>query len=103
MLDNYFSNAFDCRMAVAILSLPNGIDFSEYSPQYKTNGILNGSNSPFVNFSLGQSTDNLSLKPVKFMHVDSNLNLEGLASSNSNSITIPQQGKFKSKIGDNIY
>lgn len=79
-------------MAVAILSLPSGVDFSEYSPQYKSSGQPNG-HSPFVNFAMDQSIENLSLKPMKFMHVDSNLNLEGLASSNSTSITIPQQGQ----------
>jgi hypothetical protein len=79
-------------MAVAILSLPNGVDFSEYCPQYKTNGM---SHSHSINFSLGQSSDDLlAVKPMKMMHVDSNLNLEGLGSSNSNSITInPQIGE----------
>lgn len=77
-------------MAVAILSLPNGLDFSEYSPQYKTTGLVH---SHSVNFSIDQSMDDLSVKPIKLMHVDSNLNLEGLGSSNSNSITIPQPGE----------
>lgn len=78
-------------MAVAILTLPKGIDFSEYSPQYKGSGV-----SGKINFGLERSTDDLSmgltLKPIKIMHVDSNLNLEGLGTSNSNSIVIPQQG-----------
>ena len=75
-------------MSVAILSLPNGVDFSELCPQYKATGLSHSQS----NFSLAQSSDDLSLKPMKIMHVDSNLNLEGLGSSNSNSITIPQQG-----------
>lgn len=81
-------------MSVAILSLPNGVDFSEFFPQYRNNGM---SKSHSINFSLEQSRDDLSkevLKPMhKMMHVDSNLNLEGMGSSNSNSITIPQPGK----------
>lgn len=91
------SAAFDCRMAVAILSFPNGIDFSDYCPQYKSTGI---SHSTSINFNLGQSADDLSLKPMKIMHVDSNLNLEGLDTSNSNSFTIPQQGEIKLDIVD---
>lgn len=90
----YFSNAFECRMAVAILSLPNGVDFSEYQPLYKSNGVSANGQSPFVNFALDQAIANLSVKPMKLMHVDSNLNLEGYNTSNSNSITIPQQGKL---------
>lgn len=84
-----YSNAFDCRMSVAILSMPNGVDFSEFYPQYK--GSLSKSQSMK---SFGRSTDDLtlSIKPMKLMHIDSNLNLEGLGSSNSNSITIPQPG-----------
>lgn len=77
-------------MAVAILSLPTGIDFSEYSPQYKNIGV---SNTGHVNFAMERSHDDLTpmgMKPIKLMHVDSNLNLEGL-DSNSNSYVIPQQ------------
>lgn len=75
-------------MSVVILSLPNGVDFSEFCPQYKVNGLSHSQSMSII----GQSTDDLSSKPMKIMHVDSNLNLEGLASSNSNSITNPQQG-----------
>lgn len=89
-----YSNAFECRMAVAILSLPSGVDFSDFFPQYKSPGL---SHSQSMNFSLGRSTDDLTLKPMKIMHVDSNLNLEGMGSSNSNSIVIPQQGELKKK------
>lgn len=75
-------------MAVAILSMPNGVDFSDYLPQYK--GITHSHSMK----SFGRSTDDLtmSIKPLKLMHIDSNLNLEGLGGSNSNSITIPQPG-----------
>lgn len=75
-------------MAVAILSMPSGVDFSDFFPQYK--GISHSHSMK----SFGRSTDDLtlSIKPLKLMHIDSNLNLEGLGSSNSNSITIPQPG-----------
>lgn len=78
-------------MAVAILRLPTGIDFSEYSPQYKNNGQVLG----HTNFAVEHSNNDLAhlgVKQIKLMHVDSNLNLEGLGSSNNNSIVIPQQG-----------
>ena len=81
-------------MAVAILSLPNGIDFSDYQPQYtKISGHPGLTHSASINF-LAHSDNDLTVKPMKLMHVDSNLNLEGLSSSNSNSITIPQQGEL---------
>lgn len=90
---SFHSNSFDCRMAVAILSLPTGIDFSDYFPQYKSSDSNGMSKSQSMNFCLDKSVDDLSLKPIqKMMHIDSNLNLEGMTSSNSNSITIPQQG-----------
>lgn len=86
-------------MAVAILSLPTGLDFADYSPQYQTTGLVN---SHAVSFSLDQSMDDLSVKPLKLMHIDSNLNLAGLGSSNSNSITIPQQGEIDSLCRENF-
>lgn len=95
-----FSNAFDCRMAVAIVRLPNGLDFSDLTPDYTsvhmdTNGLT--ANSSFSNFnSLTVSNDDLSLKPSKLMHCDSNMNLEGMMThSNTNSYTLPQPRKHK--------
>lgn len=81
-------------MAVAILRLPTGINFSEYSPRYENTGVTQS-----VNFAFQHSNEELSfgLKPLKLMHVDSNLNLEGLETSNSNSFVIPQQGLIISK------
>lgn len=79
-------------MSVAILSMPNGIDFSEFIPLYKHNGTPQCDS---VAISLSQSHEDLSPKPMKLMHMDSNLNLDGIESSNSNSYTIPQTGKIK--------
>lgn len=80
-------------MAVAILSLPFGVNFSQYVPEYKEN------NGTFINFvtDIASNDDLRSGKPMRIMHVDSNLNLEAMGSS-SNSLNIPQNGKFFSKI-----
>lgn len=91
---NSFSTAFDCRSAVALLSLPSGIDFSEYVPQYKeTNNFLH---STSVNFSTDVEASP-EIKTSRFMHVDSNLNLEGMVSSTS-SINTPQKGNGLSNL-----
>lgn len=88
-------------MAVAIFRLPNGLDFSDLTPEYTsvhmdTNGLT--ANSSFSNLnSLTVSNDDL-LKPSKLMHCDSNLNLEGMithSNSNTNSYTLPQPREHK--------
>ncbi|KAL7038044.1 hypothetical protein ACKWTF_009435 [Chironomus riparius] len=84
---NSLHTAFDCRSAVALLSLPSGIDFAQYVPQYKeSNNFLH---STSVNFSTDVETSP-EIKTSRFMHVDSNLNLEGMVSSTS-SINTPQK------------
>lgn len=77
-------------MSVAILSLPFGTNFSQYIPEYKENN-----NHAAVNFALdiGSNDDLRSGKPLRIMHVDSNLNLEAMGSS-TNSINSPQIGKL---------
>lgn len=76
-------------MAVAILSLPFGVNFSQYVPEYKEN------NGTTVNFDseIPSNNDTRTGKPMRIMHVDSNLNLEAMGSS-SNSLNNPQNGKF---------
>lgn len=80
---------------MAILRLPNGLDYSfilpEYIPAAPYKNIATSYDNP-----IAISTDNLSLKPPKLMHVDSNLNLAGMDQSNSNgnSYTTPQRGKM---------
>ena len=90
-------------MAVAIVRLPNGLDFSDLTPEYTsvhmdTNALT--VNSSFSNFnSLTISNDDLSLKPSKLMHCDSNLNLEGMMThSNTNSYTLPQPRKHQNSL-----
>lgn len=83
-------------MAVAILRLPNGLDFShlnlDISPVPQTNGLTT-SNSSASN--LGQLEQNISnnlrrdvLRPLhtgasQIMHADSYLNITGLSNSSS--------------------
>lgn len=78
-------------MAVAILSLPSGIDFSEYIPEYKE--IHEMHNTPSIRFS-SDLPDTDGSKVLKIMHVDSNLNLEAMETSNA-SINMPQLGLLK--------
>lgn len=88
----FSSNAFNCRVAIAILRLPNGLDFSFLSPNY----IPAAPNNKIASYDnpVAISNEHLFVKPSKLMHVDSNLNLESMDQSNSNgnSYTIPQKG-----------
>lgn len=91
----YFSNAFNQRAAVSILRLPNGLDFSNFTPAFLPTPSIhpNGVNTheSVVNMnSLGSSMDEISIKRPKFMHCDSNLNLEAMSNSNTHSYTLPQ-------------
>lgn len=76
-------------MAVAILGLPSGINFSQFIPEFQN------SNQGHVNYAtdIGSNDDLRSGKPLRIMHVDSNLNLEAMGSSN-NSLNVPQNGLF---------
>uniref|UniRef100_A0A7G3ATH7 Putative solute carrier family 12 n=1 Tax=Lutzomyia longipalpis TaxID=7200 RepID=A0A7G3ATH7_LUTLO len=96
-LISYFTilhNAFTNRLAVAILRLPNGTDFSHLNvdiPHTPVHGGLTANNST-ANFNTidGNTTgDLLALRPNRFMHADSNLNLSALGTSTHNSLTIP--------------
>jgi solute carrier family 12 (sodium/potassium/chloride transporter), member 2 len=84
---NTIHNAFESRVAVAILSLPNGTDFSEYFPEYNKISAPVSHVQSRVNFQLGQSQDDLTIKPKQLIHNDSNLNLEGMNSSYNNTIS----------------
>lgn len=89
----FFSTAFDCRTAVAILSMPLGINFSQYIPEFKD--ITNGGGG-VVNYAtdIGSTDDLNNKKPLKIMHVDSNLNLEAMGSSTNSLNTGVQNGIF---------
>jgi len=91
-------------MAVAILRLPNGINFSylnldiQFSDTPPVGLSVNNSNAqlPTVMSSSNLSVydgmiGDINVKSRKLMHADSNLNIEALGgNSNSNTITVPQ-------------
>ncbi|KAM7362982.1 sodium potassium chloride cotransporter [Cochliomyia hominivorax] len=92
-VDSYFNIlnlAFSLRMGVAILRLPDGLDFSELNPEISysgSNGLghINTANAKgFTNLLVPQGN-----AASELLHVDSNLNLAGLDSTN-NSLTAPQ-------------
>lgn len=82
-------------MSLAILRLPNGLDFSHLTTEIVAEPAgmpaAVGSNSNFQTIST-VLTDGLR-PPRKLMHVDSNLNLDSANGSNDNTLTIPQQGR----------
>ncbi|GAB0086660.1 bumetanide-sensitive sodium-(potassium)-chloride cotransporter [Sergentomyia squamirostris] len=96
-LISYFTilhNAFTNRLSVAILRLPNGTDYSHLNveiPHTPVHGGLTASNSSVnLNTIYGNMTGELlAIRPNRFMHADSNLNLAALGTSNQNSLTIP--------------
>lgn len=72
-----FSNAFIYRTAIAILRMPNGLDYSFILPQ--PNG---GANHAFEH-SNNSSSNNLHVASSRIMHVDSNMNLPDIDSNPS--------------------
>lgn len=96
---NVLDNAFDNRMAVAILRLQNGLDYSDLNTQINQMGIDN------PNFLLSNSTNSLNIsgdpanmiKPKPLMHADSNLNIDISSSHTSINIPVPQKCEYTSK------
>lgn len=99
------SNAFTNRLAVAILRLPNGLDYSEINqnvnPTFKPfNGLMSQTSVLTLDSFTGESVCNtgditvLKSPHLQLMHIDSNLNLAGMVSAQS-TITEPQPGKNK--------
>lgn len=92
---NILHNAFENRLAVAILRLQNGLDYSHLNTEINQqallhpNGMLNHTDSAI---SLDLGTDpSLSGKPRKpLMHADSNLNIDLSSSQTSINIPVPQ-------------
>lgn len=82
-------------MALAILRMPNGMDYSYLNLEVNNDLTQNGLDSPTINqsnSSLAATGDLLVSSNRHLMHADSNLNLAGMTSS-TNTITIPQPGK----------
>lgn len=76
-------------MSVALLCLPTGINFSSYVPKFKSSN--NYENGTTFDTDLGPKHE-LAVKTAKLMHIDSNLNLQGMGSSTS-SLNSPQMSK----------
>lgn len=87
-------------MSVAITRLPTGIDFSHLEMQLQTAAFINGLNDIPNTIALNQNQSAVSTGEIsvftqqKFMHCDSNLNLNAI--SNGNTLTTPQLRKTKS-------
>nr|XP_014091112.1 bumetanide-sensitive sodium-(potassium)-chloride cotransporter [Bactrocera oleae] len=82
-VESYFNilyNTFSQRMGVVILRLPNGLEFSELNPEIPINGrhMHNANELGYTN-ALMPSANVAS----ELLHVDSNLNLAGIDSTNS--------------------
>lgn len=92
-LTYHFSNALNDRMALAILRMPKGMDYSYLNLEVNHD---NGFDSPTINqsnTSLAGTGDLILTSNRHLMHADSNLNLAGMASSQS-TITTPQPRKI---------
>lgn len=85
-------------MAVQILRLPTGIDFSHLECEIADNMLLPDSGTMSVNNSEIDLRGAVAAHPAaqmsrtpKLMHVDSNLNIDAMVgSSNNMSIPVPQ-------------
>lgn len=87
---NVLHDSFDCRMSLAILRLPNGLDFSNLTTEIVTRSAPEPCPKEIHNAISMISSDGLQA-PQKLMHVDSNLNLESMVGSNQQTtITTPQ-------------
>lgn len=82
-------------MAVQILRLPTGIDFShlecEIADSTPDSGTMSVNNSEFDLRAVAAHPAAQKPRTPKLMHVDSNLNIDAMVGSSSNiSITVPQ-------------
>ncbi|XP_029733780.2 bumetanide-sensitive sodium-(potassium)-chloride cotransporter isoform X1 [Aedes albopictus] len=87
---NVLHDSFDCRMSLAILRLPNGLDFSDLTTEIVTRtvpmpNVLGSSNNAISTIS----SDGMRT-PRNLMHVDSNLNLDSLGGSANQLSATPQ-------------
>lgn len=84
-------------MSLAILRLPNGLDFSDLTTEIVTRtvpmpNVLGSSNNAISTIS----SDGMRT-PRNLMHVDSNLNLDSLGGSANQLSATPQMGEFFGK------
>lgn len=79
-------------MALAILRMPKGMDYSYLNLEVNNDLTLNGLDSPSINqsrTSLPATGEIIVNSNRALMHADSNLNLAGMGSSQT-TITTPQ-------------
>ncbi|KAG4075171.1 hypothetical protein HA402_006188 [Bradysia odoriphaga] len=89
---NSMHNAFDNRMGLAILRMPKGMDYSYLNLEVNNDLTFSGLDSPTItqsHSSLPATGDLILSGNRNLMHADSNLNLAGMASSQT-TITTPQ-------------
>ncbi|XP_055901935.1 bumetanide-sensitive sodium-(potassium)-chloride cotransporter isoform X1 [Eupeodes corollae] len=93
-VSSYFEilhNAFSLRMGVAILRVPDGLDFSELNHEIRTPAPAINGNA--LNHLQSQGVANMTIPHMQatsdILHVDSNLNLPGMISATS-TLTVPQ-------------
>lgn len=81
-------------MALAILRMPKGMDYSYLNLEIDNDLTINGLDSPTIaSHSSLAATGDLTLSGNRnLMHADSNLNLAGMASSQT-TLTTPQPRK----------
>jgi hypothetical protein len=83
----YFSDAFENRMSVAILRLPDGQDYSKLAEEVEPHAYYNNA------FSLDSSHQDLTKEHrTSFLRVDSNPYMAQV-SNNSSDISLPVIGK----------
>lgn len=105
---NVLHDSFDCRMSLAILRLPNGLDFSHLTTEIvsEPSGIPPSTNSS-SNLQMISTIDVGGLRPPrKLMHVDSNLNLDsvnGSSSTLSNPQPAPNQQVLQEQRNSIVY
>ncbi|XP_062565625.1 bumetanide-sensitive sodium-(potassium)-chloride cotransporter isoform X2 [Armigeres subalbatus] len=88
---NVLHDSFDCRMALAILRLPNGLDFSDLNAEIVTRPVATPDNLKESNNAISTISSDGLRPPQKLMHIDSNLNLESYGgSTNQLSSVTPQ-------------
>lgn len=82
-------------MALAILRMPKGLDYSYLNLEVNNDLTYNGLDTPIIdqsNSSLPATGDLILSGNPNLMHADSNLNLAGMNSA-QNTLTTPQPRK----------
>ncbi|XP_065092680.1 bumetanide-sensitive sodium-(potassium)-chloride cotransporter-like isoform X2 [Ochlerotatus camptorhynchus] len=98
---NVLHDSFDCRMSLAILRLPNGLDFSHLTTEIVTRSVPEPSPKEINNAISMISSDGIQT-PRKLMHVDSNLNLDTIVGGSQPTFPTSQAVTPHSDLADDI-